>query len=677
MSKKKDSLGLGIYRDTVENARLPIMFADQAMVIVLCNQAFASLVGYSREEIQGRMAWTEFIRNSADLERMKEYHCLRRQNPTLAPASYECHLLNRSGQCRDISLSVTMLPGTGLSVAMLQDITDKKQSETWYRAIFENTGLPSIIIDPDTTIIKANTEWALLAGYAIEEIENRMSWTAFIHPDDVQRMIGYHETRREDAGNAPRKYEFRFVRRNGEVRHMINSVTMIPGSKFSIASLMDITELRHADEKRKKLEDQLQQVRKLESIGHLAGGVAHDFNNMLAAILGYSQLIQMKLKMMRTVITNKTVDLEVKKSTMPESARSTVGDLTAWLKEQLTHSSKVDDMVEDVIKASLRAKDITNQLLAFARKQTLEVKVLYLNHIIEEFVKILRRTIRENIAIELHLNPENNPIEADAGQLQQIILNLVINAQDAMPNGGKILISTENRLIDSEFVARHQGIVPGPFLQLSISDTGIGMSEEVKSKIFEPFFTTKDVGKGTGLGLATVYGIVKQHNGSIWFYSEAGLGTTFHIYFPQVNKQPASAAAAGEHKPVSTPSETVLVVEDQDEVRRMTCGMLTQLGYRVLEAENARQALRVSGEYRASIELLVSDVVMPGMNGRELYRELLKTRPELKALFVSGYPREIVTSQGILENGLHFMAKPLLIDELGRKLLDVLSGQPG
>jgi len=527
--------------------------------------------------------------------------------------------------------------------------------------------LPSIIIDADTTIIRANTEWANLSGYSVEENEEKRSWTSFVHPEDLERMRSYHQIRRSIAEGAPRKYEFRFIRRNGEVRYMINSVTMIPGSTYSIASLLDITEFREAEEKRRKLEEQLQQVRKLESIGHLAGGVAHDFNNMLAAILGYSQLVQLKLGALVQSFSRKKS--EVEKAQVDTDSSSAV--VCHWIDEQLNHYGKIVKMVDDIIKASLQAKDITRQLLAFARKQTLEVQVLYLNDVIEDFLKILRRTIREDIEIEVKLNPERNPIEADAGQLRQVILNLVLNAQDAMPQGGKILLSTENRTLDSHTALIHDGVTLGPCVMVSISDTGIGMTKEIQDKIFEPFFTTKSLGKGTGLGLATVYGIVKQHRGNIWFYSEPGLGTTFHIYFPQVSREVVSDSAKGSETG-GAHDEMVLVVEDQEEVRNMTSHMLTHLGYRVMEAENAREALKICDEFRGEIDVMVSDVVMPGMNGRELYLELQKTRPELQVLFVSGYPREIITDHGILEEGFNFLAKPILLDELAVKLREII-----
>ena len=657
------------YQDMMEYAKLPIMFVAEDKTILLCNRAFEKLTGFTKEQIQGKMTWPQLVKDPDDLRRMEEYHRLRRLGVEDVPEEYEFRLYNRDGEPRHIAVGVSLLPGTKQSLVILQDITEKRKTETWYRAIFDNTGLPSIIIGADTTIIRANTEWANLSGYSVEENEGKRSWTSFVHPQDLERMRSYHQVRRLDADRAPRKYEFRFIRRSGEIRCMINSVTMIPGSSYSIASLLDITEFREAEEKRRKLEEQLQQARKLESIGHLAGGVAHDFNNMLAAILGYSQLVQLKLGALVKSFTLQKSETGHKLAEPDSFAPAS----SHWIDEQMALSGKIVKMVDDIIKASLQAKDITRQLLAFARKQTLEVKVLYLNDIVEDFLKILRRTIREDIEIELKLNPEKNPIEADAGQLRQVILNLVLNAQDAMPQGGKILITTENRTLDAAAAMTHEGVTLGPCVMMVVSDTGVGMEKEIQGKIFEPFFTTKKIGKGTGLGLATVYGIVKQHRGNIWFYSEPGLGTTFQVYFPQVTREAAAQPDPG-FEAGSAHNEMVLVVEDQEEVRNMTSQLLTYLGYRVMQAENAQEALRICGGCEEKIHVMVSDVVMPGMNGRELYQELRKTRPELKVLFVSGYPQEIITDHGILEEGFNFLAKPILMDELARKLRQVLTG---
>jgi PAS domain S-box-containing protein len=688
-----------IYKDFFDYAKFPMLLIEENTTIILCNRAFEALSGYAKEDVEGRMSWKSLVADSDALNKMLEYHKIRRTTPESAPEEYEFVMIDSKGNKKDISLSIAMLPGMKRSLAFLNDITEKKRSEIWYKAVFENTGLPSIIIEPDTTIIKANSEWALLSGYSIEENEDKKSWTDFVDKEDLERMRNYHRSRRSDAYAAPRKYEFRFIRRNGEVRNMINSVTMIPNSPYSIASLLDITELRQAEAEARKLENQLQHARKLESIGHLAGGIAHDFNNMLAAILGYSQVAQIKVRDVSSLFS-KSIEMihqnlesrlqAIHSGEMPGSANGSIisgsmisgistmipflRECTAMLEDGLNRTSMINGMIEEVIKASDRAANLTRQLLAFARQQTLEMKPIDLNRVITDLEKMLRRTIKENIDIKLDLSPEISSIEADVGQIEQIILNLAVNSQDAMPEGGAIVIRTGNRILDADSIRGHEGLEPGHFVMLEISDTGIGMEKEIHGKIFEPFFTTKAPGKGTGLGLATVYGIVKQHLAGIWFYSEPGKGTTFKIYFPKSHQTPENVVH-GETCSEITGEETILVVEDQEQVRSIISMILEDCGYNVLVAENGQEAIETSGQYEGRIDLLVSDVVMPGMNGREVYNELIRSRPEIKALFMSGYPREIISHHGILDDGFNFLSKPVSVEELRTKVRDILDNR--
>ena len=680
------------YRVFFEHAKVPMMLIDDDTTIVLCNRAFEQLIGYPKAKIENILSWIKMIPEGEQLEKMKEYHRIRRIDPSSVPEEYEFQMVNSSGDTRDIALSITMVPETRLSLAFLQDITEKKRTEIWYKAVFENTGLPSIIIAPDTTILKANSEFCLMAGYSQEEIEEKMSWTVFINPDDVARMRDYHLHRRDNERNAPRKYEFRFVRKDGSSRNIANSVTMIPGSPYSIASLMDITDLREAETERKKLEDQLHQARKLESIGQLAGGIAHDFNNMLAAILGYSQIIQLKLSEFHEEFEKSNSDITFNSEKLFSSLKSgsaqcdrsflennvipVIKDFLGTAEQYSHQMNSIDGMIDEVIKAASHAAGLTRQLLAFARKQTLEVQPLNLNRVITDFEKILRRTIRENVVISTSLHPLLNYIEADIGQVEQIILNLALNARDAMPDGGTLLIKTENCMLDRAYAETHEGVVPGKYVKLEISDTGTGMDTIIQSKVFEPFFTTKEPGKGTGLGLATVYGIVRQHMGHIWLYSEPGKGTTFNIFFPQAAKQPEKRKI-GDKKSPTTGADTIMVVEDQDQVRKMICLMLKQQGYFVLEAENGQRGIEIAMSHNGNIDLLITDVVMPGLNGKELFNELIKSRPDLKVLFISGYPREIISYHGILEEGLNFLQKPVPLDLLTKKIREIIeNGKP-
>lgn len=676
------------YRVFFEHAKVPMMLVDTDTTIVLCNRAFEQLIGLTKNEIEGVMSWTSMIPDPDQLKKMKEYHRVRRIDPSSAPEEYEFQMADSKGDTKDIVLSITMIPETGMSLAFLQDVTEKKRTEIWYKAVFENTGLPSIIIAPDTTILKANSEFCILSGYRQDEIEGKMSWTLFINPEDVERMKDYHQHRRDNERNAPRKYEFRFTRKDGLLRYIANSVTMIPGSTYSIASLMDITDLRQAETERKKLEDQLHQARKLESVGQLAGGIAHDFNNMLAAILGYSQIIQLKLsefhdefERSNSDITNNSENLfrymkscsddKYDRPFVESNIIPVIKDFISTAEQYSHQMDSIDGMINEVIKAAGHAAGLTRQLLAFARKQTLEVQPLNLNKVISDFDKILHRTIRENITISTSLHPLLNYIEADIGQVEQIILNLALNAQDAMPDGGTLLIKTENCMLDRAYAETHEGVVPGKYIKMEISDTGTGMDSSTQGKVFEPFFTTKEPGKGTGLGLATVYGIVRQHMGHIWLYSEPGKGTSFNIYFPQAARQPEKRKA-GEKKTVTTGAETILMVEDQEQVRKMICLMLKQQGYFVLEAENGQRGIETAISHNGGIDLLITDVVMPGLNGKELFNELVKTRPGLRVLFISGYPREIISYHGILEEGLNFLQKPVPLDILTKKIREII-----
>ncbi len=682
-----ESFGDITYKVFFNSAKFPMMLVDEDTIILLCNPAFENLTGFSIEEVQGNISWIKFVPDSEELDKMKEYHRMRRVDPSSVPEGYECHFVNKSGEKKDVALNITMIPRTKKSFVFIQDITDKKKSEAWHRAVFENTGLPSIIIAPDTTIVRANTEWALLSGYSIEECEGRRSWTDFVYKEDLSKMRNYHNARRSNSGDAPRKYEFRFVRRNGEIRYIINSVTMIPGYLNSIASLMDITELKDAEQERKKLEEQLHQTRKLESIGQLAGGVAHDFNNMLAAILGYSQLIELKIEAMNREYKINTEELYNQSQEMfklivkPENNSiesdvlslcfSFIQECIKMIKNESVKFQNLNNMIKEIIKAADHAGGLTRQLLAFARKQTLEVKTLSLNRIIKDFEKMLRRTIRENVEIHISLSENLNFIKADAGQIEQIILNLALNAQDAMPGGGILAVKTYNVVLDEEYAKKVDGVSAGDYVVLEVSDTGTGIEPEIQIRIFEPFFTTKDSGRGTGLGLATVYGIVKQHGGNILLVSEPGKGASFHIYFPTEHERPDNELFDNTlFKDYG--AETILVVEDQKQVREMTTLMLEEKGYNVIIAEDGSKAIEAASVFNGKIDLLISDVIMPGLNGKELYMELLKLRPELKALFLSGYPGEIISVHGVLQEGYNFLQKPVSVEILSKKIREII-----
>lgn len=382
----------------------------------------------------------------------------------------------------------------------------------------------------------------------------------------------------------------------------------------------------------KKLEEQFRQAQKMEAIGQLAGGVAHDFNNLLTIITGYSELLL--------------------KSTPREDPKRR--------------------FLEEIRKAAERSASLTRQLLAFSRNQVLAPKVLDLNDLVRDVEKMLRRIIGEDIEMSIALQPQLGAVKADPGQLEQVLLNLSVNARDAMPQGGKLTIETDNVDLGDEYVRSHAEVRPGRYVMLAVTDTGVGMPEEVKSRLFEPFFTTKERGKGTGLGLAVVHGIVKQSDGSIEVSSAPGEGTSFKIYLPRVEQ--AALTDKTQQGPGFAPqgSETLLLVEDEDAVRTLTRLTLQQSGYSVLEASNGEEAIRVATNHQAKIHLLVTDVVMPGLGGRVLAERLLSLRPEMKVLYLSGYTDDAVVRHGILHEKVNFLQKPFSPNALAHLVREVL-----
>ena len=389
---------------------------------------------------------------------------------------------------------------------------------------------------------------------------------------------------------------------------------------------------RELDE-RKRLEDQLLQSKKMEAIGTLAGGVAHDLNNLLTPIIAYSEIVLIEL----------------------EADSPLRGD------------------VEEIRKAGRRAESLIRQLLTFSRNQVLQLKVLDLNIIVADISKMLQRVIGEEINLETIFEPDLGYVKVDPGQVEQVIMNLVVNARDAMPEGGKLTIETANVYLDEEYGRRHGvEMQPGPYVMLAVSDTGIGMDEEVLAHIFEPFFTSKERGKGTGLGMATVYGIVKQSSGYIWVYSEPGQGSSVKIYLPRVEEEVELEQKKHVSEELPRGSETILVVEDNDGVRNLAREVLQRYGYNVLEVQNGEEALRNAGRHEGPIHLMLTDVVMPGMSGRELAERVQARRREVKILFMSGYTDDAIVHHGILEAGVNFLEKPFSTKVLLRRVRDVL-----
>ncbi|MCC7497995.1 MAG: response regulator [Bryobacterales bacterium] len=447
--------------------------------------------------------------------------------------------------------------------------------------------------------------------------------------DDREQTLAAYQ--RVLAGEDLRGVGARRRRKDGKVIYvnMWTALLRDAGGKVNgfLAAVTDVTE-------RKQLEEQLRQSQRMEAVGRLAGGVAHDFNNLLTIITGYS-------------------DMLLNKMPEPEPLRRNV---------------------EEIKKASGRAASLTNQLLAFSRRQVLQAKVIDLNEIVADMNKMLRRLIPESIELVVNLEPQLGHIKADPGQIEQVIVNLAVNAREAMPQGGKLIIETANRELDEHYCRRHMSVKPGSYVMLSVSDTGAGMAPDVQEHIFEPFFTTK-TGKGTGLGLSTVYGIVKQSAGEIWVYSEPSLGSSFKIYLPRVQAAAERAETAVQPPTPASGRETILLVEDEETVRMLVREILQSNGYSVLEAKNGAEGLALAGRYNGKIDLLLTDVVMPQMSGRELAEKLCPLRPGTRILFMSGYTDDAVVANGSVAPGSAFIQKPFSPDALARKLRMLLDRQ--
>ena len=404
----------------------------------------------------------------------------------------------------------------------------------------------------------------------------------------------------------------------------------LPG-EYAVTMLGVATEITE----RKELGEQLLQSQKMEAVGQLAGGVAHDFNNILTAIVGYADLLAAEFK----------------------------GD-----------SRQLEDL-EEIRKAARRAAALTRQLLSFSRKQVLEPKIIDVNNVVMNLDKMLRSLISENIELKTMLADDIDAARVDPNQLEQVIMNLAINARDAMPEGGTLTVETANATLDDDYASRHVSVIPGDYVMIAVTDTGSGMSEEIKARIFEPFFTTKPAGRGTGLGLSTVYGIVKQSGGNIWLYSEPGKGTTFKIYLPAIEALPEDIGKAAPAEVARPGKGTVLLVEDDEQLRRLTHRALAAQGYEVLEADRGRAALDRARRHQGTIELLLTDIVMPDTNGRKLADTLRAARPGLKVLYMSGYPDRAIVNNGMLEPGDAYIAKPFTTEAITRKVRELLEGK--
>ncbi len=504
-----------------------------------------------------------------------------------------------------------------------------QESEERYRAIFQNTGNASVIIEENGIISLANEEFSRLTGYELDAVVGKLPWTAFTHPDHVDRMVEYHALRRMGR-EVPSKYAFRLLHKSGRVLDVHVTVGILPGSLRSIASIVDLTES-------KALEEQLLQSQKMEAVGQLAAGVAHDFNNILTAIIGYGNLLQLRFGQ--------------------DTPERTYAD--------------------SILGAAERAASLTQGLLAYGRKQVIAPKNIDLNVSIRSMEGLLRRMIGEDIDLRCMYADHDIPVLADSGQIGQVVMNLGTNARDAMPHGGVLTMSTSTIMVEKDR-GTEPGMAPGPYALLKVSDVGQGMTKEVAERIFEPFFTTKGMGKSTGLGLSIVYGIVSQHSGHIHVQSEPGKGTVFSIYFPLIDPGPLDVVDEKAEPPteVGRGRETILIAEDDETVRKYMTTVLSEFGYIVIEAPDGEDALKIFETRKDDIDLLLLDVVMPRMNGKVVYDNARKLRPGVRTIFMSGYTADIIHKKGLKEEGINFISKPVVIKELLGRIRSVLDDVP-
>jgi PAS domain S-box-containing protein len=484
-----------------------------------------------------------------------------------------------------------------------------------------------VIIQADRLVF-VNPALCQILGYSADELLAFRTQQIFdlVYPEDRAALAAWLEARfqQQPAGE---RFEYRVVRPDGTIRWLMSFANLIEydGAPALLSTSADITEQR-------KLEQQFHQSQKMEAIGRLAGGIAHDFNNILTVVIGNC----------------------------------------AFILDDLSLAPSLRQDVEQIQRAAERAARLTRQLLAFSRQQVMQPEIVDVNSVVMGVERLLNRLIGEDIELVTILEPHLGRVRADPGQLEQVILNLAINGRDAMPAGGKLTIETANVYLDAAYARQHVDIVSGPYVLLAVSDTGNGMDAATQAHIYEPFFTTKENEQGTGLGLATVHGIVKQSGGHIWVYSEPGRGASFKIYLPEVKQaagvQPATAAV-----PPARGSDTLLLVEDEMTVRLITSRILREQGYSVLEARNGQEALQLAAAYPEPIDLLLTDVIMPGgLSGRQLAEELTLLRPGLKVLYVSGYTHNVIVHHGVLEAGTAFLQKPFTPDNLNRKIREVL-----
>jgi PAS domain S-box-containing protein len=613
------------------------IYIHQEGKYVFVNERFAGMHGYASGELIGT-EYTSLI-HPEERENVRT-RVDKRIHGEKIPQRYEVRMIKRDGQviwCETIA-TIIQYEGKPAIMGNMIDITERKiaetalrESEEQYRSLVENIkiGVYRNTGGRHGWFMQANPAMLKIFGYDSFE-EFRKIFVSDLYENPEERRVFLEEVLQSGF---VKDREIRMHRKDGTPIWISVTASVQYDEKGSMkwidGVLEDITERKH-------LEEQLRQAQKMEAIGTLAGGIAHDFNNILTAIIGYGNL----------------------------------------LKEELRQDEHLSTYLNNILSSADRAAILVRSLLAFSRKQKLSIEPLDLNTVIVHLKPLLLRIIEESIELKIVLSPDTLTIMADAGQIEQVLMNLATNARDAMPAGGVLTIETEYAELTGEYLKMHPYIQPGEYALLSVSDTGTGMDETIKQRIFEPFFTTKEVGKGTGLGLAMIYGIIKQHDGYINVYTESEKGTTFKIYLPITQAETREPLPAVVETPVKSGTETILIAEDDREVRNLAKDLLQGQGYSIVEAVDGDDAVSKFMENRDRVRLLILDVIMPKMNGRQVYEVIRQLQPDIRAIFISGYTADVIHRRGIIEEGLDFVSKPLSPAEILRKIRDALDQNP-
>jgi PAS domain S-box-containing protein len=623
MSRQTLAMDSSVDGISIINEKGVHVYGNSAMVRMLGFQSAEAIIGKPWEVV---FAFQEVARLQPEVRKG-----LAQNQKWSAPMK----LKRPDGSRLPVEVRVEAMPDGG-TVWVCRDTSQHEQSEkaraeaeTKYRMLVEHVNAITYIAE-----IGLHGEWYYVSpqveailGYTPEEwLALSRGWDEFIHPDDIASVVAAEAA---CAQGVPFQAEFRLRRKDGKEVWLSDTGVVVQGSDSHPVMegiMVDITE-------RKLLETQLQQSRKMEAVGRLAGGIAHDFNNLLTIMTGYTEL--------------------------------------ALNRPQVPREIRAD--IERIENAAGRAAALVRQLLAFSRKQVLQPKILDFNQIVLNLDALLRRLMDEHIEMTTHVREDTGKIKADPAQIEQVIMNLVVNARDAMPNGGQLTLETANTELDSDYADEHMSVKPGRYVMLAVSDTGIGMSRETVAHIFEPFYTTKESGRGTGLGLSTVYGIVKQSGGYIWVYSEPGQGSTFKVYLPRVEEAIDERTATELVLHPKRGTETILVVEDEEAVRELIQEVLLEQGYHVLPASDPDHAEWVATNHSDKIHMLLTDMVMPGRSGRELAKRVMARRPDIRVLYMSGYTDNVITTGGMLEKGLAFLQKPFSPVQLVHKVQEVLN----